>query len=49
MGNKLHTKYVGMDVHQKTISIAIADDGPDGEVRLYGTIKNTGIRFYYST
>ena len=41
MGNKLHTKYVGMDVHQKTISIAIADDGPDGEVRLYGTIKNT--------
>ena len=41
MGKNLHTKFVGMDVHQKSISIAIADDGPDGEVRLYGTIKNT--------
>jgi len=29
-----------MDVHQKSISIAIADEGPDGEVRLYGTTKN---------
>ena len=34
-----HTKFVGMDVHQKSISIAIADAGPDGEVRLYGTIR----------
>jgi len=38
--NNLRTKFVGMGVHQKSISIAIADDGPDGEVRLYGTIKN---------
>ncbi len=41
MGKNLRTKFVGMDVHQKTISIAVADDGPDGDVRLYGTIKNT--------
>jgi len=41
MWNNLRTKFVGMDVHQKSISIAIADDGPDGEMRLYGTIKNT--------
>ena len=42
MGDNVRTKFVGMDVHQKSISIAIADDGPDGEVRLYGTITNTG-------
>ncbi|MFW2366386.1 MAG: IS110 family transposase, partial [Desulforhopalus sp.] len=41
MGNNLRTKYVGMDVHLKSISIAIANDCPDGEVRLYGTTKNT--------
>ena len=41
MGRNLRTKFVGMDVHQKSISIAIADDGPDGDVRLYGTIRNT--------
>ncbi len=41
MGKNHCTKFVGMDVHQKSISIAIADDGPDGDVRLYGTIKNT--------
>ena len=41
MGKNHRIKFVGMDVHQKSISIALADDGPDGEVRLYGTIKNT--------
>ena len=41
MKKNLRTKFVGMDVHQKTISIVIADAGPDGEVRLYGKIKNT--------
>ncbi|MGI9536062.1 MAG: IS110 family transposase, partial [Desulfocapsaceae bacterium] len=41
MGKNHRTKFVGMDVHQKTISIAIADDGPDGDVRLYGKINNT--------
>ena len=30
MGKNLRTKFVGMDVHQKPISIAIADDGPAG-------------------
>ena len=40
MENNHRTKFVGLDVHQKSITIAIADDGPDGEVRLYGTIRN---------
>ena len=34
-------KFVGLDVHSKTISVAIADEGREGEVRHYGTIKNT--------
>ena len=33
MGKNYLTKFVGMDVHQKTISIALADDGPDKDVR----------------
>ena len=37
---KKTVKYVGMDVHKKTIDIAIADEGRDTEVRHYGTIKN---------
>ena len=41
MGKNHRIKFVGMDVHQKSISIAIADDGPAGEVRLYGKINNT--------
>ena len=41
MGKNHHIKFVGMDVHQKSISIALADDGPEGEVRLYGKIDNT--------
>ena len=35
------TKYIGLDVHKKTITIAIAESGREGEVRLYGTIENT--------
>lgn len=35
------TKFIGLDVHKNSISLAVADGGPDGEVRLYGTIKNT--------
>jgi len=34
-------KYVGMDVHKDSISIAIADEGRTGEIRSYGTIVNT--------
>ena len=30
-----------MDVHSKTISVAIAEEGRKGEVRHYGTIENT--------
>lgn len=33
-------KYVGMDVHKKTIDITIADEGRTGEIRHYGTISN---------
>jgi transposase len=35
------TKFIGLDVHSKTISVAIADEGRKGEVRHYGTIENT--------
>jgi transposase len=34
-------KFIGLDVHSKTISVAIADEGREGEVRHYGTIENT--------
>lgn len=33
-------KYVGLDVHKDSITIAIADDGRDGDVRVYGKIPN---------
>lgn len=33
-------KNIGLDVHKNSISIAIADDGRDGEVRYYGEIDN---------
>ena len=33
-------KYVGLDVHKNSITIAIAGQGPDQEVRFYGTIPN---------
>jgi len=35
------TKFIGMDVHSKTITVAIADEGRKGEIRHYGTIENT--------
>lgn len=37
--NKI-VKYIGMDVHKDSITIAIADDGRNGEVRIYGKIPN---------
>ncbi len=33
-------KYVGLDVHKDSITIAIANDGRDGDVRVYGKIAN---------
>jgi len=41
MGKNSTTKFIGLDVHSKTISVAIADGGRKGEVRHYGTIDNT--------
>jgi transposase len=32
--------YVGLDVHAETITIALAEPGRDGEMRLYGTVSN---------
>lgn len=33
-------KYIGLDVHKDTTVIAIAEEGRQGEVRLYGTISS---------
>jgi transposase len=33
-------KFIGMDVHKKTITIAIADQGRENKPRVYGTISN---------
>lgn len=33
--------FVGLDVHKDTISVSIAEDGRDGEVRFIGVIANT--------
>jgi hypothetical protein len=35
------TVYVGLDLHAETIAVATADDGRNGEIRFYGTIRNT--------
>ena len=32
--------YIGLDVDKDSITVAIAQGGRDGEVRLYGTISN---------
>lgn len=37
---KTLNKYVGLDVHKDTTVIAVAEEGREGEVRLYGTISS---------
>ena len=32
--------FIGLDTHKKTIAVAIATDGRDGEVRYFGEIAN---------
>jgi len=34
------TLYIGLDVHKDSITIAIAEPGPKGEIRLFGTITS---------
>jgi transposase len=38
---KVITLYIGLDVHKDSITIAIAQPGPKGEIRLFGTIANS--------
>jgi transposase len=40
-GMKEHNTFIGMDVHKKTIEIAIAEEGRESEIRSYGKIDNT--------
>jgi len=37
---KAITLYLGLDVHKDSITVAIAETGPKGEIRLFGTITN---------
>ena len=41
MQKDVTTKFIGLDVHKRTISVAVADEGASGEVRFYGKIENT--------
>jgi transposase len=34
------TSYIGLDVHKSTISVAMAEDGRDGDIRYYGVVEN---------
>lgn len=37
---KATTKYVGLDVHKSTISVAVAEEGRRGEIRNFGVVEN---------
>ena len=32
--------YIGLDVHKDSTTIAIAEPGPKGEIRLFGTVSS---------
>jgi transposase len=36
-------RYIGLDVHKASISVSVAEEGRDGEVRFIGTIANTSL------
>jgi hypothetical protein len=36
-----NTLFVGLDVHKKTVAVAIGESTSGAEVRFYGTIENT--------
>ncbi len=38
---KKSIRFVGLDVHKDSISVAVAEDGRGGEVRYMGTIGTT--------
>jgi transposase len=35
--------FVGLDAHKDTISVAVAEEGRDGELRSRGTIESTPV------
>src|SRR3974377_212725 len=37
---KVITLYIGLDVHKDSLTIAVAEPGPKGEIRLFGKISN---------
>jgi hypothetical protein len=39
-----HTTFVGLDVHKRTTSVAVAEPGRGGEVRFLGEIPSTRAR-----
>jgi len=39
------TLFVGLDVHKKTISVAVVEAAAGAVVRFYGTIANTRTRY----
>ncbi len=36
-------RYIGLDVHKASISVSVAEEGRDGEVRFIGAIANTSL------
>jgi len=36
-------RYIGLDVHKASISVSVAEEGRDGEVRFIGAIASTSL------